>query len=850
MENLNNNNNYGTNCNSSIPQYSESSFTQHEDHFIQKQAHNKRSPRTQHTHDLSITTAIPSHHHDRVIIELTNDEQHSTSSKPEKPVENKKDLSSQNVSPCLTSNNTTSLLSSLSLKQLFGKPHPNLTVMNVLVVFFLVQSLITIGTTFVILFYEGSDIAKKAETVAHQDTFRTVIRNLHDFVIPAEIVTTSLHNNVLLAFIDPNSHNSWAQLMSMTSVYDRQMSSMYFGDLQNRVTVLRQRNGMMELLVPCKRSLTKIFPPEIVTKDFDLTLANSCPTSHLKYNLSSDGMIMISQGVGKVNLDVNVSTSIWYTNIADNVNATIPSIPTRSKYTVWSNVFMNKGALSIFASMLVVKGNEFVGVSALEYSLGDLQQLLCYLVEKGGGAILVLDRQNNILGACARLSHFSFYELSSTAIQKFPNDFSTSSLFMTVHELLVEHGLYGNQTVSFSDITNLEPQLNGMIEQAYYSISSFSMNNLVVNVIVITEHTDFLTLIINSRVSSVVILFLVVSLGIVLLIIVVKGITSPFQALSKTMENILLLDRSMSSPVKSDCMLSDVRRMQKQVELFRKVLFYFSLFCPEIIVKHILKGSNAAESDKDQLIPTKRQYMSVLVFELNGFWELEQHVGIDVFCRILNRIISEVTTSIHSNEGFVCDLSVKNSLKIHALWNDSTMQVENHEVRAAATSLEITSLIADKIELIQEEYSNCVNVELHYRSALAAGYIILASTGTTTSRISFSCFGETIALCSLLLEQCRKGEVLMDHNMFVKVSDMFLGQYRQTIKHDNREVDIYSLKKYMKESSAYEQHVSSKLLQLRSRRRELDISELPNDTLFKSLCKELQDLGHEVDTFN
>lgn len=50
--------------------------------------------------------------------------------------------------------------------------------------------------------------------------------------------------------------------------------------------------------------------------------------------------------------------------------------------------------------------------------------------------------------------------------------------------------------------------------------------------------------------------------------------------------------------------------------------------------------------------------------------------------------------------------------------------------------------------------------------------------------------------------------------------------------------------------TAYEQHVASKLLQLRDRRRELDIAEVSTDTLYKSLCKELQNLGHEVNADN
>ncbi|KAF0975715.1 hypothetical protein FDP41_005042 [Naegleria fowleri] len=756
-----------------------------------------------------------------------------------------------------------SSIKTLLLHAVESIPSSLITVMNVLVIFFLLQSLITIGTTFFILFFEGSTLSDNAELVAHQDRFQKLIRNLYDFVIPAEIVTSSLHNQVLSFIEEPSSHNSWARLLSTTSVYDRQLSFMYFGDGNNQVTMLRQINGVSNIMVPChahpqSKSLNAV--QDVITKDFDLTFSQNCPKSHLKYNVSSDGVILIEQGVANVQLDLNVSSKYWFTSVANNFPQISSEVPKRQKYTAWSDVFLFNGALSIYVSLLVRDStNNFVGVAALEYSLSDLQVLLCNLVATSGGAILVLDREDRILGACALLSDFSFTELSSTMIQTFPKDFSNNTLFESIFKLMNDEETHSsNQSVTFSDALYPEPQLKGMIHNFIYSISEFSMNNLRVKVIVITEHTGFLSIMINSRVSSLVILFLVVGLGIVFLMIVLKGITYPFQRLRQTMENILKLDHSLSIPVHTECLLGDVRRMQSYVETFRNVLFYFSLFCPELIVKHILASSSNQSNIKagvnDQIIPTKSQYMTILVLELKNFCDLQQRIGMDMFCRVLNSFISELTSSIHSNEGFVFDLSVKNNLKIMALWNDSTKPIENHELRAAATAIEMQTIMADKIEHIKQEF-NCPCVEIDYKTVIATGMVFLACTGTTTSRVSFSCFGESVAVCDVLLEHCRSGEVLLCQNVFVKVAEMFLCHYLRTVpiftmKQEKRDVVMYSLKKYLKESSAYEQHVASKLLQLRDRRRELDIAEVSTDTLYKSLCKELQNLGHEVNADN
>ncbi|KAG2386777.1 hypothetical protein C9374_002521 [Naegleria lovaniensis] len=685
------------------------------------------------------------------------------------------------------------------------------TIMNVLVVFFLLQFFISVGTVFIVLSSEGTLITINAEESAHGQAYEKVLNALTQFMSPSEAVTTTFHNHFLAFGLDSTCHTTWARLMAVARVLDSQITNMYFADKLNRVSVFEKRKqGNSVVMVPC-------YGPNAT---LTLSYAPTCRSSHLMYKVTDEGIIISSESQHKDFYLKNVTNAEWFQLITKSLNFSSSTheihLPLGQKYSIWSNIIQspNNGNLSTFVSLLIrePKNGAFVGVAALEYGLADLNEYLTNLLPKETPhSIIVLDDKNHIWGACLKLSN-----------------------------IMQEEELY---IASQGKVTQLHTR-KGMIGFYYYSISFVPTNNIVVKLIILTEHVQFLISSVNTRVTTWVMLILILSLSVVLLLIVLKTITHPLQRLGKKMTNILRLDRTRSVGVEATSLFRDVKQMELSVETFRKALLYFSLFIPDHVVKYFL-GNNDSESE---LLTVKRQVMSIVVLDLNDFTELQKIVGNVTFSQILSKILTEVTSSVQYNEGFVFEVSVKNGLKIYGLWNDATAPVENHETKATAAALEIKEIVENKIEMVKKEY-HCSNINLFFKVVLASGLIDLGFTGSTISRICFSCFGDTVAVCEVLLEHCGQNEVLLCENVYQKVSNMFLCFYKQTIPYrstvqgERCELRMYMLRKYLKDSNAYEQHIASKLLQIRKRRSEIDSTALNTDSIFISLCMELQNLG-------
>nr|CAG4709732.1 unnamed protein product [Naegleria fowleri] len=534
---------------------------------------------------------------------------------------------------------------------------------------------------------------------------------------------------------------------------------MYFGDKQKRWSQFqRGQESSSFVTIPC-------FGPNSF---LSLSQVTECQLSHLKYNVSNTGVILSSEFIYENDNLKDVTSMEWYQLITQSFNISsqkgfenVIHLPLRQKYSMWSDVVESSKELSTFVSLLVrdpVNGS-FVGVAALEYGLAELHDYMSSVLDIPHAVIKI------------------FHEIQE---EEESFRFNHTNVKLTVQN-----------------------RLNGTTVLYDYSISIIISDNIVLKAIVITEHFQFFVSTINNSVTGWIILILILSLCIVVLLIVLKTITHPLHRLSKKMTNMLHLDRALSVKVEPSSLLGDVKIMETALEKFRKALLYFSLIIPEHIVRNTL-----TVQDESELFSPKRQFMSLIVLELNGFNEFQQHVGNAVFSNVLRKLITEVTTAIHYNEGFVLDMSIKNGIKLFACWNDESAPIENHEIRATAATLEINKMIDDSIEMIKHEW-NHPTLHLSFRTAIATGFIDIGLIGSINSRINIACFGEVVAVGDLLLEQCGNNEVVLCENVYRKVQHMFLCYFLQKLPYQSTlrnekysEMNVYVLKKYLKESNA------------------------------------------------
>ncbi|KAF0975656.1 hypothetical protein FDP41_004983 [Naegleria fowleri] len=408
---------------------------------------------------------------------------------------------------------------------------PLVTIMNVLVVFFLLQLFISVGTVIIVIGNEGARWIRTAEAMAHEQAFQKVKNALFNFIAPSEVVITTFHNHFPSFGLDPSCHTTWAKLFALASIQDPHIKNMYFGDKQKRWSQFqRGQESSSFVTIPC-------FGPNSF---LSLSQVTECQLSHLKYNVSNTGVILSSEFIYENDNLKDVTSMEWYQLITQSFNISsqkgfenVIHLPLRQKYSMWSDVVESSKELSTFVSLLVrdpVNGS-FVGVAALEYGLAELHDYMSSVLDIPH-AVIVLDKCNHILAASLKLSAFSSFEPSLTTIQTFPHDFNNHSLFQKIfHEIQEEEESFRfNHTNVKLTVQN---RLNGTTVLYDYSISIIISDNIVLKAIVITEHFQFFVSTINNSVTGWIILILILSLCIVVLLIVLKTITHPLHRLSK-----------------------------------------------------------------------------------------------------------------------------------------------------------------------------------------------------------------------------------------------------------------------------------------------------------------------------
>ncbi|EFC46171.1 predicted protein [Naegleria gruberi] len=733
-----------------------------------------------------------------------------------------------------------------AIKKLFSLIPSLFTVMNVLVLVFLFQAAISIGTTFGVLFSAGETTARQVVLLQHSVVYQKLSNEVHYFVNPAGFITKTLHGELVALGVNPYNLTRWARVMSMTGSYTDHLDYIYFGRADNMIVLYANKGTDRFTLIPCIQTN--------ITNPSDLTDKTFCKTSHLRYEIV-DNVIQTSSYKFQ-NFSFNILVRPWFKAITDSVNTTSFDFPPSKQYTVWSDIFKSESRLSITQSLLVrdQTSGKFVGVAGIQYLTKSISDFLNSTTEPGN-TVIILDKSNHVLAAS--INHKASKVLNEPqSIQTFPQDFSNETIYYEIFKLMQAYNFSNFSSVNgesdSSRVLSGDISVNG--NDYYFSANSFLIHGLFVKVIIITDHTGFLTYIINTSLISVIVLILLVSLGTVVLIIILKTITYPLQRLNKIMNNILRLDGTRTLVVDTTSVFHDIRKMESSVEKFRKSIFYFSLFCPELVVKSVLKSS-----ETEPMFPMKKQQMTMMIVDLEDVGEIQSVVGSEYYCQILNSIISEITGAVHANDGFVFDLSVVNGVKLYALWNDSSLPVENHELKACVTGYEVQQILQEKIEVIKQ--FECRGSTFSFKIAISSGKIVLGYTGSTSSRINFSCFGETVAICNYMISRSKPNIVVMSEEVYFKVKDMFLCYYLATLPYKESartrneknpvidRLNIYSVEKWMKESNSFEQHIGNKLgelLLLRNSSNNISFESLIDNSVHaRRLLTEITDLGFE-----
>ncbi|KAL9654328.1 hypothetical protein ABK040_010358 [Willaertia magna] len=678
------------------------------------------------------------------------------------------------------------------------------TVMNVMFLVFIIQAVIILATTFGLLFTTGEETIRGEVFYKHLGVFENLANEITNFVKPSEYIHKTIKLQLgsmgLLYYAD--CPYRFGKLISGLSTFNSQISYIHYANYQSKMVTYSSLTKL--LYVPCVNGsdILSTYPG----------MSNySCNLNTVVFDVNEEGII--TRRNKEMNIIYNPQTRPWWVQAIN-----MASISNSS----WGDIFTSQGRLSITHSIVVYSDKGFVGVAAVQYLLQSISDFL-NTTATFNSQIIVLDRNRNVLASSLP---------TKPGVIQFPKEFNNSTLYSKLNEIMEKNRIYGNYTF----LTTFSNNVVDKGRDYYYSLSNFIVNGLFMTVVVVTEETSFLKRIVDDSVSSLVIFILVLSLGIVVLIIVMKSITYPLEQLTEVMNAMTKVDEvQILSPIKSNSLFSDVRKMQRACEKFRSSIHYFSLFCPEIVVKTLSRT-------EEPVFSLKSQNASLLIIDLKGISSLQKSLNsVDIFSEILNNLISDITVVTHSCDGFLAQLLVLNHLKIIAIWNDELSPVENHEVKAANAALECKNVVEDFMSKLGDSIGLSVN-DISMSMILTSGNTFTGCIGSSKTRMNFSVFGEALDTAHCISQKGYEGATLViDDRVFQKIRDDFLCYYIDTINVDSGLTHVYSVVKWGNEASAYEKRVSSKLITLRNRKLSCNGDPLKIEVA-QTLLNEIKDL--------
>nr|CAG4708443.1 unnamed protein product [Naegleria fowleri] len=298
--------------------------------------------------------------------------------------------------------------------------------------------------------------------------------------------------------------------------------------------------------------------------------------------------------------------------------------------------------------------------------------------------------------------------------------------------------------------------------------------NLSWGVAVATRKASFADEVVTGGITSVVIFVIIFVFGMFCLFFFVKAISNPLHQISIDMLKLTNLS-DMDKEKEPSSFFSDIKEMQEYISIMRKRLNTFTKYVPEVIVQKVLQK----EHEDCGEIYMSEQHMSVLCCDIEGFNKMSESLEPQELLTIVNNYVTCVCVIIHNRRGLVDKF---NSACITCFFNESTCPVNDHEMHACITALEIMEAIENDLNKKHFSEENKIRVNIGINS----GKFLCGNVGTNQS-LSFSVFGKNLEFASKLMELNRffNSSILIGPSTFEKVSNAFLCYFMDYLKEES-----------------------------------------------------------------
>ncbi|EFC38193.1 predicted protein [Naegleria gruberi] len=635
------------------------------------------------------------------------------------------------------------------------------TILNILIILFIVQGIFGIISSFILLYSSGESVLKQTESI-QQIQIKTYSKNeILKIVDYTNLAVETIKFEMAESDFNINNQLHWTKLFNyVASIYGNSIpiDGIFYGKSDNFYVGYNRnvqhtiRNGT------AGKSQCQYFY-----------------RAHLDTIITDDSYYYENFDYVACNLSVSNTKRPWYLPYTKESDA--------SNSIKWAPVFKSIYGDQSIAVTIPIYVNQTIS-QALN------QTTLRYIpVDTAPSSIKVPSRlygvvgfqlQSRALGELLKNSSGSFGEVDMVFITNPDGDLiavnaqSGSDYFLFAKYIIQdysERGVLHTLNTTTCQITNgvlcslsLEKKSYSFEGEAYSVELLFATDlySLGWGVAIASKVKSFADEVVTGGVTSVVVFVIVFIFGMIILFFTLKAISNPIQQLSIDMLKLTNL-KDNKSKEQTLSIFSDIREMQIHIKAMKKGLITFSKYVPEIVVEKVMIKQDYSYGEAG----LTTQNMSVLCCELNPseiFREMKPSDLLD----LLNDYFVLVCNATHNHGGLV-DKFNTNALVCY--FNESTFPVLNHEQNACSAALEIVNQISELIEKHSKKTSSKISIKVSVNS----GDIICGLLGSNT-RMNFSMIGKNydMAINMLQMNNHYKTKVLIGQNTLRKVRENFI----------------------------------------------------------------------------
>ncbi|KAG2392980.1 hypothetical protein C9374_009557 [Naegleria lovaniensis] len=706
-------------------------------------------------------------------------------------------------------------------------PPQCITIMNVILMLFILQGLFGLFSSFILLYTTGDNIVQRS--IAKQKLQMNLVM---DYELSDLIKTTSLAINQVLyqvPDINLNDNQSWVKLFdNLKKLYQYKLPIQisYFGRFDQSMIGLELTYVRIFHKAQKAGNFTRPVTDYHVINDIDNILA----PSNIKASYYSS---------------VDMTARPWYKPF---VNATNPKI-------LWSPFFYS--ALSLYPSIAAcipvyinntissltanysnapiyssyaaprIPSNLF-GVIGIQINVKNISDILSESALRAGiAASFIINSQGQMVAATKFLGYPALQNDSDSIMNKLVNETVSRGFLQQIsawknapnNQQL--RGLAIKEAGSFTFQTGKTPTLDVVL---FTITDQYGLN--WGSVIAVPQRV-FVEEVFQSSISSVVIFAVVLFLGLIIIISVVQCIQLGLRGIKRQLKELVSGNFSLVSLDKKIPMgfslLYDIRQMQQSLNTMRAGLSIFSKYVPDIIAKKFVGETTLSRN------------MSILVMDIHSFTLLAEKTDRVSFISLSTDLFSEIYEIIENNKGSI-DKYVGN--RVVALWNGPNTCVQDHETLACNAAVQIVHCL----NRLNSRWRKFNFPSIRFGLSVNSGGKILAGNIGGSSRINITVVGDDANVASGLAKLNNKfgTQILIGHNTFEKVKDQMVCYFVDHVALEGKKqpTRIYSVESTIKDATENQ-------LKLRQASKEIEQCFFTRDFLqISEICSTLEKHGH------